>query len=155
MWNKVLPSTTKYFGVKQVFTYCNNIILMWNKRLLIATTLFWYEIRFNYYNNTFKCNKVILATILKRCNIFKLLLQKIYIFHLLQRYISMWNKCLLIASIDFKINSSSLVIESILQSFLCTHEYSLKPSSSRLISIWIYSQPHILLPLEYINQGKC
>ena len=67
----------------------------------------------------------------------------------------MWNKCLLIASIDFKINSSSLVIESILQSFLCTHEYLLKPSSSRLISIWIYSKPHIFVPLEYINQVKC
>ena len=137
-----------------MFTYCNNIILMWNKRLLIATTLFWYEIRFNYYNNTFRCNMVILATILNRCNTFKLLLQKKNIFHLLQRYILMWNKWLLIASIDFKINSSSVVNESILQSFLCTHEYLLKPSSSKLLSIWIYSKPHIVLTLEYINQGK-
>ena len=54
-------------------------ILMWNKWLLIATTLFWCEIRFNYYNNTFRCNKVILATILNWCNTFKLLLQqKVY-----------------------------------------------------------------------------
>ena len=128
---------------------------MWNKCLLIATTLFWCEIRFNYYNNTFRCNMVILATILNRCNTFKLLLQKKkIIFHLLQRYILMWNRWLLIASIDFKINSSSVVNESILQSFLCTHEYLLKPSSSRLLSIWIYSKPHIVLTLEYINQGK-
>ena len=34
-------------------------------------------------------------------------------------------------------------------------EYSLKPSSSRLVSIWIYSKPYILLPFEYINEGKC
>ena len=133
---------------------CLNI-LMWNKCLLIATTLFWCEIRFNYYNNTFRCNMVILATILNRCNTFKLLLHKKNIFHLLQWYILMWNKWLLIASIDLKINSSSVVNESILQSFLYTHEYSLKPSSSRLISIWIYSKPHILLPKEYINEGKC
>ena len=144
-----------YFCLKYIkslnFGFClkpllQQNILMWNKWLLISTTLFWREKRINYYNNTFRCNKVILATILNWCNTFKLLLQW---------YILMWNKWLLIASIDFKINSSSLVIESILQSFICTHEYSLKPSSSRLISIWIYSQPHILPPLEYINEGKC
>ena len=136
-------------------TYCNNIISMRNKLLLIAKTLFWCETRFSYYNNTFWCNKVILTTILNRCNTFKLLLQKKNIFHLLQRYILMWNKWLFIASIDFQINSSSVVNDSILQSFLYTHEYSLKPSSSRLISIWIYSKPHNLLPKECINEGKC
>ena len=130
-------------------------ILMWNKCLLIATTLFWCETRFNFYNNTFRCYKVILAIIFNRCNTFKLLLKKIYIFHILRRYIWMWNKWLLIASINFKINSSTVVNESVLQSFLRTHEYLLKPSSNWLISIWIYSKPHIFLPNEYINEGKC
>ena len=125
-YNNFIWCETKFYLVQQN-------ILMWKKWLLIATTLFWCKIKFNYYNNTFRCNKVIFATILNRCNTFKLLLQK-YIFFL-QRNILMWNKWLLIASIDFEINSSIVVNESILQSFLCTHEYSLKPSSSRLISI--------------------
>ena len=44
------PISTIYFDVKRVVTYCNNI--------------FQYKIKFSYYNNTFRCNKVILATIL-------------------------------------------------------------------------------------------
>ena len=81
-YNNFVWCETKFYLLQQnilmwklVLTCCNNIIMMWNKLLLIATTLFWCETGFNYYNNTFRWNKVILGTILNWCNICNLLLQ--------------------------------------------------------------------------------